>query len=72
MAQNLECKLEGVKGRGLKTLIKWVTKNGLFLYFRHLLCRLKKCKIYHVLHRHASLVKILSKFELIKAHLGVI
>ena len=31
----------------------------LFLYFWHLLCRLKNCKIYHVLHWHAWLAKIL-------------
>ena len=45
-------------------------KNGFFfLYFWYLLRRLKNCKIYHVLHWYASLVKLLLKFELIKAHL---
>ena len=45
-------------------------KRGFFLYFRHLSCRLKNCKTYHVLHWYASLVKILLKYELIKGHLA--
>ena len=48
-------------------------KRVSFLYFRHLLRRLKKCKIYHVIHWYASLVKIyqnLSLLRLIWDHLG--
>ena len=48
-------------------------KRVSFLYFRHLLRRLKKCKIYHVIHWYASLVKIyqnLSLLGLIWDHLG--
>ena len=67
LMQNLGCKPKNVRGRGLKTLWKWATKNGFFLYFQYLSRRLKNCKTYHVLLWYASLVKILLKFELIKA-----
>ena len=70
LMQNLGRKPKSVRGRGLKTLWKWATKNGYFLYFQYLLRRLRNCKIYHVLLWYASLVKILLKFELIKAHLS--
>ena len=74
MAQNVGRKSESVRRHSLKTLWKCATKNGVFfLYFRHLLRRLENCKIYHVLHWYASLVKILlklSSLRLIWGHLG--
>ena len=63
--QNLGCKSKGARGRGLRTLRKWVKKPGYFIYFRHLLHRMKNCKIYHAFHWHAPLVKVLLKLELI-------
>ena len=48
--------------------MKMSHKNVFF--FRHLLRHFKNCNICHVLHWYASLVKILLKFELIKAHLS--
>ena len=44
-----------------KTLWKWATKVFFFrLYFWHLLGRFKNCKLCHLLHWHASLVKLYS------------
>ena len=44
-----------------KTLWKWATKVFSFrLYFWHLLGRFKNCKLCHLLHWHASLVKLYS------------
>ena len=32
LEQNLKCKSKGVRGRGLKALWKWATKNGGFVF----------------------------------------
>ena len=44
-------------------------KRFFFFIFDISYATLKNCKIYHILHWYASLVKILLKFEHIKAHL---
>ena len=67
MAQNLGRKSESFRGRGLKTLWKWATKNGVFfLYFWHLLRRLKNCKIYHVLHLYHHWYKFYQNLSLLR------
>ena len=63
-------KSKGVRGRGLIALWKNTPQKRFFLFFWHLLRHLKNCNICHVLHWYPSLVKILLKFELIKAHLS--
>ena len=65
----LGVKSKGVRGRGLIALWKNTPQKRFFLFFWHLLRHLKNCNICHVLHWYPSLVKILLKFELIKAHL---
>ena len=66
---------EYIKGRHRvwsKILMKMGHNNFFFfkLYFRHFLRQFKNRNICHVWQWYASLVKILSKFELIKAHLS--
>ena len=50
LAQNLGRKSKCIRGRGLKLYENGLQKTSFFLYFRHLLRRMKNCKIYHVLH----------------------
>ena len=72
MAQNSGCKSKGVRGRSLKTLQKSATKRLSFFCFWLLLASFINCNTFHVcnIHWYTTQVKLLLKFELIKAYLS--
>ena len=69
LVQNSGRKLKGVRGPCLKTLWKWAIKTH-FLIFDIYYVALKIVTYVMSYTGYASLVKILLKFELIKAHLS--